>query len=217
MKQYTVIGLGRFGTAVATTLSQLKNEVVVVDIKEENVQNLSEITTNALIGDATNIELLKAAGVKEVDAVIVAVTEFESSIMTVLGCKELGAKKIIAKAKNETHKTILNKIGADHVVVPERDSGNKLAYNLSSRNVTDIIRLSNDYEIIEILAPKKWCGRTLAQIDVRNKYGINVLGITNEKNEFKGNPEASTDIKPNDRLIIMGSMDNLSEFQELTE
>ncbi|MDO4605208.1 MAG: TrkA family potassium uptake protein, partial [Helcococcus sp.] len=196
MKQYTVIGLGRFGSSVARTLAQIGHEVVVVDIKEELVDALSDITTTGLIGDATNKDILKAAGVKEVDTVIICMTEFESSIMTVIGCKEIGAKHIVAKAKNDSHKEILHKIGADHIVVPERDSGMRLAHNLSSRNVLDIIRLSNDYEIIEILAPDKWVGKTLSQIDLRNKYGVNVLGITHESGVFIGDPTAATDIKP---------------------
>lgn len=215
MKQYTVIGLGRFGSSVAKTLAEIGHEVVVVDTNEEIVDELSSITTNGLIGDATNKDILKAAGVKEVDAVIVGVTEFEASIMTVIGLKEVGAKKIIAKAKNDTHKEILIKVGADHVVIPERDSGIRLAHNLSSRNVIDIIRLSNDYEIIEIITPDKWIGKTLSQIDLRNKYGVNVLGITNEKGKFNGNPKASTDIKPNDRLLVMGSISKLDKFTQL--
>lgn len=214
MKQYTVIGLGRFGSSVARTLAQIGHEVVVVDIKEELVDALSDITTTGLIGDATNKDILKAAGVKEVDAVIICMTEFESSIMTVIGCKEVGAKHIVAKAKNDTHKEILHKIGADHIVVPERDSGMRLAHNLSSRNVLDIIRLSNDYEIIEILAPDKWVGKTLSQIDLRNKYGVNVLGITHESGVFIGNPTAATDIKPKDRMLVMGSISRLDKFTQ---
>lgn len=214
MKQYTVIGLGRFGSSVARTLAQIGHEVVVVDIKEELVDALSDITTTGLIGDATNKDILKAAGVKEVDAVIICMTEFESSIMTVIGCKEIGAKHIVAKAKNDSHKEILHKIGADHIVVPERDSGMRLAHNLSSRNVLDIIRLSNDYEIIEILAPDKWVGKTLSQIDLRNKYGVNVLGITHESGVFIGDPTAATDIKPKDRMLVMGSISRLDKFTQ---
>lgn len=214
MKQYTVIGLGRFGSSVARTLAQIGHEVVVVDIKEELVDALSDITTTGLIGDATNKDILKAAGVKEVDAVIVCMTEFEASIMTVIGCKEVGAKHIVAKAKNDTHKEILHKIGADQIVVPERDSGMRLAHNLSSRNVLDIVRLSNDYEIIEILAPEKWVGKTLSQIDLRNKYGVNVLGITHESGVFIGNPTAATDIKPQDRMLVMGSISELDKFTQ---
>lgn len=214
MKQYTVIGLGRFGSSVARTLAQIGHEVVVVDLKEELVDALSDITTTGLIGDATNKDILKAAGVKEVDAVIVCMTEFEASIMTVIGCKEVGAKHIVAKAKNDTHKEILHKVGADHIVVPERDSGMRLAHNLSSRNVLDIVRLSNDYEIIEILAPEKWVGKTLSQIDLRNKYGVNVLGITHESGVFIGNPTAATDIKPQDRMLVMGSISELDKFTQ---
>lgn len=214
MKQYTVIGLGRFGSSVARTLAQIGHEVVVVDLKEELVDALSDITTTGLIGDATNKDILKAAGVKEVDAVIVCMTEFEASIMTVIGCKEVGAKHIVAKAKNDTHKEILQKVGADHIVVPERDSGMRLAHNLSSRNVLDIVRLSNDYEIIEILAPEKWVGKTLSQIDLRNKYGVNVLGITHESGVFIGNPTAATDIKPQDRMLVMGSISELDKFTQ---
>lgn len=213
MKQYTVLGLGRFGTSVAETLFQLGHEVVVVDINEDNIERLEESSTHGIIGDSTQKDVLQAAGVKEVDTVVIAITDFETSIMTSILCQELGAKNIIAKAKNDRHAKILEKIGVDNVIIPEKDMGRKLAHNLSSKNVVDTITLSSNYEIIEIKAPRKWYGSTIAQQDVRKNYGFSILGI-NRNGDFMGNPSPSTDIKMGDTFIILGSTEQLAKLEE---
>lgn len=215
MKQFAVLGLGRFGSSVAETLYELGHEVVVVDFDEENINNFDEKSTHGIIGDTTHEDVLRAAGVREVDTVIIAITDFQTSVMTALLCKELGAKKIIAKARNDKHAKILEQIGVDKVVVPEKDMGRKLAHNLSSRNVIDIITLSSNYEIIEIKAPQSWIGSTIAQVDVRKRFGLNILGINRGELEFIGNPQPSVDIKKNDSLIVLGSTSDLAKLEEI--
>lgn len=215
MKQFTVLGLGRFGKSVAQTLFELGHEVIVVDINEDNINDIEEEVTHGLIGDTTHEDVLLAAGVKEVDGVIIAITDFETSIMTSLLCKELEVENIIAKAKDDKHAKILEKIGVDNVVVPEKDMGRKLAHNIATKNVVDIFTLSSNYEIIEIITPKSWEGSTIAQLDIRKKYGLNILGINRGEEEFIGNPSPSTDIKENDRLIILGSTSQIAKLDNI--
>lgn len=213
MKQFTVIGLGRFGSSVAKSLIKLGHEVVVVDSNEENISNLEVNPTHALIGDSTHLDILKAAGVKEVDVVIIAVTDFETSILTALLCKELGAKKIISKARDAVHRNVLNKIGVDEVIIPEWDAGLRLAHNLSSRNIIDMIQLSSDFEILEVSIPKDWVGQTVAQLDIRKNYNVNILGINRGKDNFIGDIKPDTSIKPGDRLIILGKLDGINKIK----
>ncbi|WP_103981851.1 potassium channel family protein [Helcococcus massiliensis] len=211
MKQYTVIGLGRFGKSVARGLYELGNEVIVIDIDEENVNALGDNLTSALIGDSTQVDILKAAGVTEVDVVIIGVTDFKTSVMTAALCEELGAKKIIAKARDEVHQQILTKVGVEKAIIPEKESGKKLAHNLVYGNAIEMLHLDSDYEIVEIIVPEKWIGKTLIQLDVRNKYGLTILGI-NRDQKFIGNPDASTDFKTGDTVLIMGEMEAVNMF-----
>lgn len=213
MKQFGVIGLGRFGKSVAQTLSKLGHEVIVIDIDESNVNELSDEITYSIIGDSTKESVLKASGIKETDAVIIAITNFETSIMTALLCKEMGVKKIISKARNDIHANILSKIGVEEVVIPEKDMGRKLAYNITNKNVVESITLSSNYEIIEAIVPSSWIGYTIGQIDIRKKYGLNILGISRGKNEFIGNPSPSVDLKEKDRILILGSASQLAKLE----
>lgn len=213
MKQYTVIGLGRFGSSVAKSLIKLGHEVVVVDTNEDNITALDVNPTHALIGDSTHADILKAAGVKEVDVVIIAMTDFETSVLTSLLCKELGAKKIISKARDAVHRNVLIKIGVDEAIIPEWDAGLRLAHNLSSRNIIDMIQLSSDYEIVEVSIPENWIGKTVAQLDIRKKYSVNILGINRGKENFIGNITPDTSIKPGDSLVILGKLEEINKIQ----
>lgn len=212
-KQYTVIGLGRFGSAVARSLYELGNEVVAVDINEENIQNLDGQISHGLVGDSTHEDILRAAGVREVDAVILAVTDFKTSVMTALICKEIGANTIIAKARDGIHQKALEKIGVDKVIVPERDSAYKLAHNLDFQNSVDLLKLNSNYEIVELIVPEKWVGKTIIQLDVRKKYNITILGI-NRSQKFIGNPDPSVDLKPGDTILVLGNSEDISKFMK---
>lgn len=213
MKQFTVIGLGRFGSSVAKSLIKLGHEVVVVDTNEDNITALDVNPTHALIGDSTHADILKAAGVKEVDVVIIAMTDFETSVLTSLLCKELGAKKIISKARDAVHRNVLIKIGVDEAIIPEWDAGLRLAHNLSSRNIIDMIQLSSDYEIVEVSIPENWIGKTVAQLDIRKKHNVNILGINRGKENFIGNITPDTSIKPGDSLVILGKLEEINKIQ----
>ncbi|MDO4779032.1 MAG: TrkA family potassium uptake protein [Tissierellia bacterium] len=216
MKEYAVIGLGRFGESIAMTLSDLGHEVIVVEKSEEAVNKIADHVTHAICGDATDIEVLKSVGVGNVDVAIIAISShFESSVMATIMCKELGIQRVVAKAKNETHATILKKVGADNVVIPERDMGRKLAHNLSSKNVVELFSLSSDFEILELLAPKSWHGSTISKLNVRAKYGLSILGIIKENEEFIGNPAPEIVIEPNDTLVVLGTGEDFAHIENL--
>ncbi|MGF0040506.1 potassium channel family protein [Peptoniphilaceae bacterium SGI.131] len=216
MKEFAVIGLGRFGSAIARTLMDLGHDVIAIDADEEVINKIAPNVTFAICANAGDIDALRSIGIANVDIAIVAMSsDFEGSVLATINCKELGIGKVVAKASNETHYKILKRIGADDVVVPERDMGIKLAHNLSSKNVVELFNLSSDYEIMEIIAPKSWYGLALSQLDVRNKYGVNILGINRNTSEFIGNPEASVLIKPNDRLVVLGKSLDLAKIERI--
>lgn len=154
--QYAVIGLGRFGSSLATTLHQAGNEVLAIDRNEERIEEYKDHVTYAVVADSTDEEALKSVGIRNFDAVIVAIgDDIQASILTVLILKELEVKKVVAKAINKRHGQVLYKVGADWVVFPERDMGERVATQLMSPNVLDYIELAKDYSIKEVKAPRQ--------------------------------------------------------------
>lgn len=178
MKTFVVIGLGRFGTAVATELSNLGHEVLALDGSEENVQKVADRVTHAAAGDAKDPAVLRALGIRNYDCAIVAVgDDVGTSALITLNLKELGVKRIICKAQSHVHRKVLEKIGADRVVFPEHEMGVKLAQGLSSSNVLNFIELSDDYGIVEIAIPKEWQHKTIQELDVRKRYHVNIIAM----------------------------------------
>ena len=204
MKQFIVLGLGRFGSAVATTLVELGHEVLGVDNDEEIVNALKDKITQAVQADITEERVLKELGVKNFDAAIVSIaTNLETSILVTMMLKEMGLKYIIAKAQNNLHAKVLEKIGVDKVVFPERDMGARIARRLITPNIKDYVELEPDYNIIEIEALPEFVDKTLSELDMRNKYGINVLAIK-RNDSFNISPRAKDAIKKGDFLIVIG-------------
>lgn len=193
-KQYAVIGLGIFGSTISKTLSQYGFEVIAVDKNVECVERVSEYVTQGVIGDATDLEFLKNIGIADVDVAVVAIgNHLEESILSVLNLKELGVPYIIAKAKNKQFKAVLEKIGADRVVRPEKEMGQKIAKSLMRNNIIDLIEIDDSYSIVEMKVPPQWVGHTLTTLHLRNRYGINILGKKDHlthKIEFSINPNA---------------------------
>lgn len=176
MKSFLVIGMGRFGTAVAQELTELGQEVLAIDENVESVQRIAEDVTQVMQGDAQDEAVLGAIGVRNFDCCIVAVgTDMEASILITVMLKDLGAQYIIAKARSNVHAKVLERVGADRVVLPESEMGCKLAQRLAHTNVVDFIGVSDEYSILEIHAPKSWVGKSLVQLDVRQKHKVNVL------------------------------------------
>src|SRR4051812_6537883 len=170
--------MGRFGSSVAKTLSQLGFEVLAIDHREETVQEVSAFVTHAVQADSTDEEALRALGIRNFDVVVVAIGEdIQASILTTLILKDMGVPALIVKAQNELHGKVLTKIGADKVVFPERDMGVRVAHHLISPNILDYIELSDDYSIVEIKATGAMIGKNLRELDIRAKYGCNVMAL----------------------------------------
>ncbi len=178
MKSYIVLGLGRFGQAVAAALFESGNEVLAVDKDENLINEIQGSVTHAVIGDCSDEAVLKSLGVRNFDAAIVAVGEdIRTSIMTTVLLKEEGVRFIAARAVDELHGRILTKVGADRIIRPEHDMGIKFAQMLTSENVLDMIELSDSHSIVEIKCPSEWIGNTLTQLNLRSVCGITVLAV----------------------------------------
>ncbi|WP_094547454.1 potassium channel family protein [Petroclostridium xylanilyticum] len=212
MSSFVVIGIGRFGRSVAKTLYELGNEVLAIDENEEIIQDISEYVTHAVAGDVTDENVLKSLGIRNFDVAVVAIGgNMESSILVTVLLKEMGVKYILAKAQSELHAKVLSRVGADRVILPERDMGVRVAHNLVSTNILDYIELSPDYSIMEITAPEHWEGKTLKELNVRVRYGINIMAIKNGT-EINISPKADDVIRQDDVLVVIGSNDDLNKL-----
>jgi len=212
-KQFVVIGLGRFGSSVAKTLYSLGNEVLAIDKDEETVQNISDYVTHAVQADATDEATIRSLGIRNFDVAVVTIgSDIQSSVMVTLLLKELGIKHVIAKAHNDLHAKVLYKIGADRVVFPERDMGVRVAHNLCTSNILDYIELSPDYNIVEISAIEEWYNKTLRELDMRNRYGFNVMAIKRGK-DINISPKADDVIKSGDVLVVISTNESIKKFE----
>lgn len=214
-KQYAVLGLGKFGYSVAVTLENLGCDVIVVDNNTEKIQNIADRVSFAMRADISEANVMESLGAKNLDGAIIGVSEnLEASIMATIGAKEIGIPYVIAKAQNELHATILKKVGADTIVYPEKEMGSRIAKSLVSTNFADWIELSADYSMVEIEVPEKWVGKSLLDLNVRQRYNINVVGlIENDVVEVSLNP--NTAIPARAILILVGSNKSLQKFKEL--
>jgi len=214
MKSYVVIGLGRFGSQCARQLCALGEEVLAIDTNQELVQQISGEVTSAVVADAKDADVLRALGAHECDCAVVAIgNDLAASVLAAMNLKELGVPKIICKAYDEVHRRVLEKLGADKVVIPEKEAADKLARTLTSHSVLDYIELSNDYGIVEMPAPKSWVGKSLKQLDIRARLGVNIIAI--ERNDkISVSPRAEYEIAKNDILVVLGDYDSLTLMQE---
>lgn len=229
MKDYrfAVIGLGRFGTAVAKTLSQKGAEVLAIDINEEFVDVLRDDVAYPVTLDATDIKALSAQSIEDVDVAVVAIgTDFESELLITANLLELKVKRIIARAMNPTQKMILEKIGIKEIISPEVEVGITLAEKLLNPGILSFLDLPDDYEIVEIETPSNCVGRTLRELDLRKKYQINLITIkrTEVKNEEEeeeeeshviGVPDPETEILETDNLLLLGIKKDINRFIEV--
>ena len=226
MRQFAVIGLGRFGSSVAKTLSAKGKEVLGIDHREQIVQEMSDAITQAVCVDASDDKALKAVGIENVDVAIVAIGDLEASILITLMLKEMGIKEIVAKAVTEDHKKVLEKIGATRIVMPERDMGQRVASALVTPQVLDHIDLSSDSSIVEIVSPPDFVGNTLKDLDIRAKHGINVIAIKRKvrslsakgdakyEEKIEVTPPADEIIREKDVLVIIGPNDKIENLKK---
>lgn len=214
MKSFVVIGCGRFGAAVARTLFSLGNEVLAIDISEEIIKEISDEVTHSVQADVMDETVLKDLGLRNFDVAVIAIgSDLEASIMATLIAKELGIKRVIAKAQSELHGKVLYKIGADKVIFPERDMGIRVAHNLASTNILDFIELSPDYSILEVTALREWEDKSLAQLKLSTKYGINVMAIK-RGSSISVSPNGEVVIEKDDILVVIGSIKDIKRIEQ---
>lgn len=215
MKSYVVIGLGRFGSALARQLCALGAEVLAVDIRGDFVQQIANDVTHAVVGDAQDKEVLKALGVRNLDCAIIAIGDnLAASVLITMNLKELGVPYIVCKAHDETHRKVLEKLGVDRVVIPEQEHAQRLARSLNSHNVLDYIELSKDYGILDVPAPKSWVGKNLKDLNVRAKLGVNIIAVEND-GKTNVSPAADYQIRQGDMLVVLGDNIALEKVQRL--
>lgn len=213
MKQFAVIGLGRFGSSVARTLAQMGHEVLAIDTSEERVDAVSEVVTRAVQLDAMDEDSLQAVGIRNFDTVVVAIGEnIQASILVALILKELGVKHVVVKAANELHGKVLEKIGVDKVIYPERDMGVRLARYLGSRHLVDYLDLSPDYSIVEVEVDERMAGKTLAQMDLRARKGLSVVAIRRGPSIIMG-PGGDDAVQRGDILVVIGGKRDLERLE----
>jgi len=219
MKQFVVIGIGRFGKAVAERLYELGHEVLAIDTDEEAIQKISDKVTHAVTADAADESVLRSLGVRNFDVGVVSISsDIQSSIIITLMLKELGVGYVVAKAKDELHAKVLLRIGADRVVFPERDMGERVAHNLIATNILEYIELSPEHSIIEFAVLQSWVGKDLRDLNLRAKYGVTVVAIRNiNDDKINISPKADNEIKEGDVLIVIGDNDDLKKLERKTD
>ncbi|WP_045516196.1 potassium channel family protein [Neobacillus niacini] len=214
-QSYAVIGLGRFGTSIAAKLYEAGQEVMGIDINNERVDEGKVSVTHAVVLDSTEEESLKSVGIRNFDYVIVAIgNDMQASILTVMLLKELGVKEVIAKALNKRHGQVLEKVGADWVIYPERDMGERVAHQLLSPNVLNYIELSKEYNIEEIIIPLSMERKSLRELDLRAKYNVNAIAIVrNESLIISPSPDQT--VQNGDKLVMIGHREDLNDFAQI--
>ncbi|GGK04143.1 ktr system potassium uptake protein C [Lentibacillus kapialis] len=213
-RDYAVIGLGRFGGSICKELSSEGMQVLAIDSDEDKINEFKNIASHAVIADSTDEATLKELGIRNIDHVIVAIGDnIQASILTTVVLTDLNIKMITVKAQNDYHEKILNRIGANQVVHPERDMGKRIAHNIISSNILDYLELSDDYSIAEVKAGSKMSGKTLIDLDIRAEYGCNVVAIKQGK-DINVSPAADEVIKGDDILIVIGADKDLSRFEK---
>lgn len=202
-KSFAVFGLGKFGESVARELAQIGAEVLALDIDEEKVHEIAPYVTRAMKVDVCDMETMESLGLSNMDGVIISITSnLDASIMATIICKEAGVPYIMAKSGEEIHSTILKKVGADKVIIPEKESGLRVARSLISGNFKEFIELSSTIRMIEIAARADWIGKTLRELNLRKRLNINVIGIR-DKNEIVMNLGPDIPIKKEYSFIVV--------------
>ena len=212
MKSILIIGMGRFGRHLCKNLSQLGNQVMIVDEKEENLEEMLPYVVSAKIGDCTNENVLKSLGISNFDLCFVCIgTNFQSSLEITSLVKELGGCHVVSKANRDIHAKFLLRNGADEVIYPDRDIAEKLAVRYSANHVFDYIELTEEYSIYEIPPLPEWTGKTIKELDIRNRYGIHILG-TKVNGKAKLMPGASYVICQEEHLMVIGKKEDVDRI-----
>lgn len=213
MKNILIIGLGRFGRHIAIQFTNMGHEVMAVDICEERVDFVADKVVNAQIGDGTNRDYLREIGVRDFDVCFVAIgDDFQTSLITTLNLKELGAKLVVSRASNGTHEKFLIRNGADEVIYPEKHLARWIAIRYSSEKIFDYMELAEGYAIYEISAPSSWIGKTIGDLNVRQKYKVNVLGIKETSGRMDMAVSANNVISEDQHVLTLARFKDLQKL-----
>jgi trk system potassium uptake protein len=213
VRQFLVIGVGRFGSALATTLHDLGHEVVAIDSQEEAVESIMNSVTHSAIMDSTDEVALRKLGISNFDTVVVAIgSDLESNILTTVAVKSMGAKYVVCKANSELSAKVLQRVGADEVIRPAHDMGVRLAEQISTPSIVDAFKLGENHSVIEIEAQKRLCG-TLHDLNLTNRFGVQVIAV-NRGGSTEVSPRAEYEIVPDDKVVLIGSNDSIERFRD---
>ncbi|MBQ9942073.1 MAG: TrkA family potassium uptake protein [Christensenellaceae bacterium] len=213
-KQFAVIGLGKLGMAVALELERIGHQVLAIDRNLARVDASAELFTHCVQADSTDAKALRALGLHNMDGVVVAVGDLESSIMITMLLKEQGVGFVCAKAGSDMHSKLLKKVGADKVVFPERDMGTRLAHSVANANITEVIELSGGCSIVELRVLPAWQGKSLKELALRRTLGINVVGTKTDDNQMNLTPDPDRPLEAKEMLVIVGSDSAIAKLNE---
>ena len=211
MKSFCVLGLGKFGTTLAETLAKNGKQVLVIDTDADKINEIADKVTYAVIGDPTNEKVLRTAGVKDYQCAIVCMTQINENILLTITLKEMGIQKVISRAVNEGHHKVLQKLGADGIIFPERDSAEKLAFLLQKDNVTEYIDF-HGYRIVEIRVPNTWVGKSLVDLELRSKYEVSVLATIDQNGNADIPPSPRKKFKEDDSVAVLGTEKSIAKL-----
>ncbi len=214
MKSYIVIGLGRFGGEMAVRLYDCGEEVLAVDTNESLIDKIADRVTRAAAADARDIDVLRKLGAGNFDSAVVAVgSDLAASALITMNLKTLGVPYIMCKAHDDTYREILEKLGADRVIIPEREMADKLSLGLTSTGVMEYIELSDEFGIVEMAPPEAWYGKTIRQLDLRNRYGLNVIAMRRDEN-LGITPDIDVPIDSECNMVILGSYHVINQLKK---
>ncbi|WP_425539976.1 potassium channel family protein [Microaceticoccus formicicus] len=217
MKDIAVIGCGQFGSSVALTLSELGHDVLVIDENEDLIDAIADKVSHAVVADVMVEGTLKDLGIGNFDVVIIGMsTSFQASIMATIIAKDLGVPMIVAKVRDSLHGRVLKKVGADKIVIPEKDMGTRLAYTLTNKNIIEFIEVSEDYSMIELEVPKKWLNMSIFDLKVREEFGVSVVAIRT-KEEIIINPTPEIKLTEGATIIIIGKNEEIKRVESLSD
>ncbi|MDH6363610.1 trk system potassium uptake protein TrkA [Enterococcus sp. PF1-24] len=215
-QSYAIIGLGRFGGSICRTLVESGQEVLAIDSSEDRVNEYMNIATHAVVANAQDEMALRSLGIRNFDHVIVAIGEdIQASILVTLMVKEMGVPNVLAKAQNEYHARVLEKIGADRVVHPERDMGERIAHKLVSKNILDYLELSDDFTLAEVsVSNGKFYDRSLLELNFRQRFSLTVVAIRRSNGEVVVSPDANEFVQKDDHLLVIGEINDVELLDE---
>ena len=216
MRNFAILGLSNFGYFLTQELSRLGQYVVVVDMDEDRINRVRALVQKAVIADATDRDTLQSLRLGEMDVVVVSLGDrIDASVLTTLHLKELGTRQIVVKAASEDHARILKMVGATHVVFPEKDTAHRIAYSLSEFSVLDRIDLAPGYSIIDLAPPSEFDGKTLSELRLTSRYGVQVIVVRRSQPEETIVPIATFVVRSSDILVVMGKNEDLKRIQAL--